>query len=62
MDDILILGVFLTIVNIAYGFASFFGYNKEQQAAKSVAHVRAEIFQALLNQNSSGEAPSLPCL
>jgi hypothetical protein len=47
MDDLLMLGVFLTLVNIAYGLASFFGYSKEQPAAKSVAHVRAQTFHAL---------------
>lgn len=48
MDDIIILGIFLTLANVAYSLASFFGFNKEQQGAKSVAHVRAKTLQARL--------------
>jgi hypothetical protein len=39
MDDILLLGILLTLVNIIYSLVGFFGFSKETQAANSVSHV-----------------------
>ena len=42
MDDILLLGIFLTLLNVIYALVGYFGSTKEAVASRSVAHVRRE--------------------